>query len=141
MSLTSLVNKPILRVFDKLRCYQHTAALPQQFRRLHSPHMALESAYSRIRLCESEDVRAGFGKSLSILREPRLGTYVRHLELDPTLFDGHWGGEVRRSYACSILQSGLSAKLEQAIVRAGFTEAKEKALVRNSLFDNPDPVD
>lgn len=113
-SLQSLPNELLLQVIANLDSHRDVAVLSQQCRRFHHLcDMSSRRKYHRVRLRCHSDSDFALKFILSILREPRLGTYVRDLEITEA------GGEPWLSTEVSLPPEDW-ARLERAIRHAGF---------------------
>jgi hypothetical protein len=145
MSLQSLQDEALLRILSYLPSHTDAAALSLQCHRWHRLcDMSNRRKYRRVKLREPLDLAVAFSMLLSILKTPRYGDYVRHIELNrsPSLESYH-GPE--QSCTDEPLQRSLrpndQVRLTTAIRRAGFDgpEAQEKVLT--SLLQSPASVE
>ena len=133
VTIDNLPDEVLLRILSYVQSMRDLAALAIQCRSFHRVcDMATRRQYRRIRLRSPGDLQLGFAMLLSILRRPRLGIYVRHIEINrPPL--------KRRSYekgthdvTMSLDEDDLE-RLRVAIRRAGF-RGEEEDTVMNMLL-------
>lgn len=139
MSLQSLPDEVLLHVLSYLTSHADAAALSLQCHRwYHLCDMATRRKYRRVKLQEPLDLAVAFKILQSILKRPRYGRYVRHIELNrsPSLFH-----RFVRSYTVHTPQRSLRSKdqerLAAAIRRAGFESPQEQEKMLNILLQDP----
>ncbi|KAF7157169.1 hypothetical protein CNMCM6106_002251 [Aspergillus hiratsukae] len=122
MSLISLPEEVLQGVIDSFSSHRDVASLSLQCRRIHRLcEMSTRRKYRRVRLRNTSDFAKAFGMLLSILKKPRLGLYVRNIEL-------------KRSPA-------LGYALEEAIKRLGFESVQKQEKILNMLLQDPAIMD
>lgn len=139
MSLQSLPEEVLVLILSYLPSHADAAALSLQCRRWHRLcDMATRRKYRRVKLREPLDLAMAFRILQSILKTPRYGRYVRHIELNrsPSLFH-----RIVRSYTMNPPQRSLKPKdqdrLTMAIRRAGFESPQEQEKMLNILLQDP----
>lgn len=139
MFLQSLPDETLLRILSYLPSHTDTAALSLQCHRWHRLcDMSNRRKYRRVKLRETLDLAVAFKMLRSILKTPRYGGYVRHIELNrsPSLDYGFV-----QSYTAKPPQRSLQPKdqvrLTAAIRQAGFDCPEEQEKVLNILLQSP----
>ncbi|RHZ69889.1 hypothetical protein CDV55_103988 [Aspergillus turcosus] len=137
MPLLSLPDETLLEIVSYLESHAHVASLSSQCRRLYRLcDMPNRRKYRRVILRTPEDLIRGFRMLQSILKTPRFGTYVRHLEFDRFSPPGPdvYGPQAQEPPQVSLPPENLS-RLERAIDRAGF-DINEAERVLNVLLQD-----
>ncbi|KAF3399042.1 hypothetical protein DPV78_006982 [Talaromyces pinophilus] len=139
MPLQSLPEEVSVLILSYLPSHADAAALSLQCRRWHRLcEMATRRKYRRVKLRETSDLAVAFKILQSILKTPRYGWYVRHIELNrsPTLSYG-----CAQSYAVHPPQQSLQLKDQErlivAIRQAGFESPQEQEKMLNILLQDP----
>ncbi|RDW86081.1 uncharacterized protein DSM5745_02723 [Aspergillus mulundensis] len=125
-------------ILSYLDNYKDIVALSVQDRRLRNLcDLTTCRKYRRIRIRDDEHLNPAFDFLLSILRNPRLGSYVRHLEVDrqPMCGDNYEKTEWQRN-----LGDGDLEKLKQAIEVAHYTGYDDDVILNMVMQSNPDIV-
>lgn len=129
-SLQSLPNELLLQVIDNFDSHRDVGVLSQQCRKFyHLCDMSSRRKYHRVTLRSLSDSDSALKTLLSILKEPRLGTYVRALEITGA------GGEPWLSTEVSLPPEDR-ARLERAIRHAGFDRDGEVEQVLPALLQD-----
>lgn len=141
MSLQSLQDEALLRILSYLPSHTDAAALSLQCHRWHRlSDMSNRRKYRRVKLREPLDFAVAFSMLLSILKTPRYGDYVRHIELNRSPSPDHYH-EFEQPYTDKPLQRSLRPKdqvrLTAAIRRAGFEGPEEQDKVLKTLLQIP----
>lgn len=143
MSLQSLPNEILLVILSHLPSHNDAAALSLQCHRWHQLcDMSNRHKYRRVKLQGILDMAVAFKMLWSILKTPRYGAYVRHVELNRSISQGLWH---IKSYTIRSPQRSLQPEdqvhLAAAIKQAGFhcPEKQEKMLY--ILLQNPDNME
>ncbi|KAL4906991.1 hypothetical protein BDW74DRAFT_176587 [Aspergillus multicolor] len=113
----SLPNEILLMILSYLTSYKDIVALCIQDRRLLSLYdLTTLRKYQQVRIRQDEHLGPAFDVLISILRDPKLGKYVRHLEVDrqPLSLEPY----VETNWRRSLSESDLG-KLEDAVQAAG----------------------
>jgi hypothetical protein len=139
MSLQSLPEEVLMLIISYLPSHADAAALSLQCHRCHRLcDMATRRKYRRVKLRETLDLDVAFKILQSILKTPRYGRYVRHIELNlspsPYL-------KFKQFYTAPPLQRSLlpddHGRLTAAIRRAGFESAQEQEKMLKVLLQDP----
>lgn len=138
MPLQSLPDEILLYILSYITSHADAAALSLQCHRWHRLcDMATRRKYRRVKLRETLDLAVVFKILCSILKTPRYGQYVRHIELNRS--QSHYC-IIIRSYTPKPPQRSLPPKdqerLTAAIRRAGFPPQKEEKML-NILLQDP----
>ncbi|OOO12529.1 hypothetical protein OAory_01002780 [Aspergillus oryzae] len=109
------------RILSFLHAHRDVAALSIQCRSLHALcDMPMRKKYRRLRIdSKDKSLNKAFGMLMEILKRPRLGRYVRHLECSkgPTCYEDY----TERTNSLRDLSDQEKQLLRAAICKAGFT--------------------
>lgn len=139
MSLLSLPDEVLQGVIDSFSSHRDVASLSLQCRRIHRLcEMSTRRKYRRVRLRNTSDFAKAFGVLLSVLKKPRLGLYIRNIQLkrSPAL-----GYAFVKSYRLRPAERALELddlhRLEEAIKRLGFESVEKQEKILNMLLQDP----
>lgn len=126
-------------ILSYLPSHADAAALSLQCHRWHRLcDIATRRKYRRVKLRERLDLDVAFKILRSILKTPRYGRYVRHIEL--TILSPSPKVKIKRSYTARLQRSLLPddhGRLTAAIRRAGFESAQEQENMLKNLLQDP----
>lgn len=109
------------RILSFLHAHRDVAALSIQCRSLHALYdMPMRKKYRRLRIdSKDKSLNKAFGMLMEILKRPRLGRYVRHIECSkgPTCYEDY----TERTNSLRDLSDQEKQLLRAAICKAGFT--------------------
>lgn len=131
--LDQLPSEIIVTIISYISSLRDVSALSRQCRLLHNLcEMGIRRRYRRIRIRRDEDLDHAFARLLEILRTPRLGQYVRHLDVYRS---SHY--DIRNHYQENPFERVLAeddlVRLRAAVERAGF-EGRQGEQVLNILM-------
>ncbi|KAL4782589.1 hypothetical protein BJX76DRAFT_358746 [Aspergillus varians] len=127
--LERLPNELLLLIISEIQNYKNLACFSAQCHRLHALcDLPVRRKYRRIRIRRDGHLNPAFEVLLSILRKPRLATYVRHLEIDrePSESAAYEGKPYRRvigtyvDQALAVLLITVCPHLESLVLSAPF---------------------
>jgi hypothetical protein len=137
--LDQLPREIIVEIISYISSPRDASALSCQCSRFHTLcEMGTRRRHCRIRVGADEDLDRAFARLLEILRTPRLGQYVRHLEIYRGSHLDIWKPYQENPFERVLAEDDL-VRLRAAVERAGFEGRQGEQVVNMLMQQDPAP--